>query len=71
MIVSRVVVLTVVETFGEADAIGRFLLAEGITYFLAKPEEAEEEGPGFEVCIGRDDLERARRLIGPASDGAP
>ena len=58
------VVLTVVQTVGEADVIAGLLQTEGIACAYPEPPWYEGHGPGIEVRVAERDLERARELIG-------
>jgi hypothetical protein len=67
------VLLTVVETVGEADVIAALLETEAIPCTYPRPPWYwDGEGPVVEIRVAERDLERARELLeaqGGTSDG--
>jgi hypothetical protein len=58
------VVLTIVQTVGEADVIGALLKTEGIASSYPWYGTVGEVGePGVEIRVGEADYERARELV--------
>ena len=67
-------VVTVVQTVGEADVVAGLLRSEGIACtYPETPWWSEGAGlnPGYEVRVAEQDYERARELIEAGEPGSP
>jgi hypothetical protein len=69
----NLVVVTVVQTVGEADVIAGLLRSDGIACtYPATPWWSEGAYPGgYEIRVAEQDYERARELIEAGDSSAP